>query len=146
MIDCARDPDLIRLVMLAPSHACLFAGRQDKEMDAVSPFIVDMASSQRLSNEWQARGRGHNWGVIARSDRSLDELRRHFRQFLLVQLPDSRKVMFRFYDPRVLRAFLPTCQQHELANWFAGIESLLIEQDDGRMAAYRFDGQRLVIE
>jgi hypothetical protein len=35
--------------------------------------------------------------------------------------------VFRFYDPRVLRRFLPLCTSDELRRFFGPIESFLIE-------------------
>jgi hypothetical protein len=38
---------------------------------------------------------------------------------------------FRFYDPRVLRIFLPTCDQDQLLTFFGRIRSFWTENESG---------------
>ena len=40
-------------------------------------------------------------------------------------------MLFRFYDPAILRAFLPTCDASQLAAMFGPIEAYLIESAGG---------------
>lgn len=144
LVDCARDPKLIKLVKRTPAHACLFAGNMSPEVEAVSPFLVDLAGNQALSAAWQQEGWGRSWGLFLRSAADLETLRRHFRHFLLAQLPDGEKVMFRFYDPRVLRVFLPSCDAAELQQWFAHVEAFVVEDEAGGATTYGFDGAGLM--
>lgn len=54
-------------------------------------------------------GWGHAWGifVIAQTDVTLEVLFKHFRTLLRVNDEQKRTLVFRFYDPRVLRIYLP---------------------------------------
>jgi hypothetical protein len=54
-------------------------------------------------------------------------LRDHFREFQTVELPDQRTVLFRYYDPRVLRSFLPACNAAELRAFFGPVQSFIVE-------------------
>jgi hypothetical protein len=65
------------------------------------------------------------WGFFAVSNGSFEALRRHFRQFLLVNLPDGEEVYFRFYDPRVMQSFLLTCNQDELTRLFGPVSKIV---------------------
>jgi hypothetical protein len=56
-----------------------------------------------------------------------EEIRHHFRKFLMVQIENGQEVYFRFYDPRVLREFLPTPIDQELQVFFGPVEQFLIE-------------------
>jgi hypothetical protein len=38
----------------------------------------------------------------------------HFRQFMVIHDPDNKSVYFRFYDPRVLRTYLPKFDSDQL--------------------------------
>lgn len=62
-------------------------------------------------------GWGAKWGiwVSAPAGTDLADLLGHLREIAQVRLPDGRIVFFRFYDPRVWRAFFPTCDlpQHQ---------------------------------
>jgi len=44
-----------------------------------------------------------------------------------VQDAKGKDMYFRFYDPRVLRVFLPTCTPEELSDFFGPIAGFLIE-------------------
>jgi hypothetical protein len=68
--------------------------------------------------EWLVnQGWGGKWGIwiSAPAGTQLDDLLSHLRELAQVRLPDGRVVFFRFYDPRVWRAFFPTCDmpQHQ---------------------------------
>jgi hypothetical protein len=40
-------------------------------------------------------------------------------------------MLFRYYDPRVLRSYLPTCTPEELAQVFGPIHSFVMESAEG---------------
>ena len=61
---------------------------------------------------------GQAWGIFLRSDDLLRTLRRHLRTFLRVKDESGRFLLFRYYDPRVLRIYLPTCHEGELKTVF----------------------------
>jgi hypothetical protein len=42
-------------------------------------------------------------------------------------MEDGRELYFRFYDPRVLRVFLPTCTLQQTAEFFGPVSSYLVE-------------------
>ena len=43
---------------------------------------------------------------------------------------DEKEVYFRFYDPRVLRTFLPTCTPEETTEFFGPVRSYLVEAEE----------------
>ena len=57
-------------------------------------------------------------------DATLEELRRHFRKFLKVEDPKGKSLIFRYYDPRVLRVYLPTCNAMELQTVFGPVNGV----------------------
>ena len=74
-------------------------------------------------------GWGRGWGIFCTSGAPLDEILTHFRSFLLVRTKEQRPLYFRFYDARLLRAFLPACEPQELSAIFGPIASYLVESD-----------------
>lgn len=54
---------------------------------------------------------------------------------------------FRYYDPRVLRVYLPTCNAQELGFVFGPLDSFVLEGEDPS-AVLRFsrDGEELRVE
>jgi len=59
--------------------------------------------------------------AVTKADR--DELARHLQRFLLVLLPDGHKWFFRYYDPRILQAYLPACEPAELQEFFGPVRA-----------------------
>src|ERR1700674_3223295 len=110
LIDTARDPQLYGLVTASPEHACLFGGPIKTPLERNSPYIVGLAPDTALFAAWRDHGWDQSWGIYCRSQLQLADVRRHLRQFLQAQLPDGEVVLFRFYDPRVWRTYLTTCE------------------------------------
>jgi hypothetical protein len=65
-------------------------------------------------------------------------LRQHLRTFLRVTNQRGRRLIFRYYDPRVMRVYLPTCMPAELRSVFGPIRCYLMESPDAD-AVLRFE-------
>jgi hypothetical protein len=89
-------------------------------------------------------GWGNSWCVFLRL-RDARNLRHHLRGLLRVRDESGRVLVFRYYDPRVLRAYLPTCTTAELAAVYGPIQSFLVESAGGeQLIEFEFDGHRLI--
>ncbi len=144
LIDAARDERLHPWLAAAPDCRCLFGGKLDPIVEKVSPFIVRLPDGAPLLDAWRSEGWGHAWGIQCISGLELLDLRRHFRQFLQATLPDGKTVLFRFYDPRVWRIYLPTCNMWQLEKWFAGVVEYRSEDEAGESTLhYWLDAGRL---
>jgi hypothetical protein len=74
---------------------------------------------------------GESWGYFLSAPCEFEQLLQHLRQFLLVKDQAAGKErFFRFYDPRVLRRFLPTCAPAQLAEFFGPVRKFLAEDSD----------------
>jgi hypothetical protein len=84
-------------------------------------YLTRIERFSRLCDWLASEGWGRNWGffVLCRPGTDFDDILRHFRELMQVRLPDGRIVFFRFYDPRVWRPFLPTCDAPQLKQLFA---------------------------
>ena len=134
VLDCARAPDLYEhAARLEPEAAdCLFAGKLDPALRQASPFVVELAPGDPLSKLWRTQGWGQAWGILLSSNAGLPAVRRRLRHFTLVRLPDgSGPVMFRFWDPRVLRVYMPLVEPSAAADWFTDIDRYIVETEDG---------------
>ena len=76
-------------------------------------------------------GWGENWGVFLWSLVAVDALRSHFRRLTMVQGPHGGRMLFRFYDPRVLREFLPMCDAAQLREMFGPVAAYMVEAPQG---------------
>jgi hypothetical protein len=110
-----------------PDFVCLFRGELAPDIAEVAPYLVRLNPAEPVTRWIMSAGWGQHWGVFALTRAAINPLRRHFRQFLMVKDPAGEPMYFRFYDPRVLRMFLPTCNREELRSLFGPIQAFLGE-------------------
>jgi hypothetical protein len=113
--------------------ACLFRGETDPLVLTRAPYLVRIEPGDPMFAWILREGWGRNWGMFATvpRDTPFDAVLDHFREFLQVRLPDGRIVFFRFYDPRVQRLFLKSCDAAQTAQLFAVPMSWSCESEDG---------------
>jgi hypothetical protein len=141
LADCARDERLYPLVQSSwLDQACLYDGDLPLEFRRVAPHLLRLERSAEETVEILELGWGDAWGVFCQSASPLDALKSHFRQFLTVRDEGGRTFFFRFFDPRVLRVYLPTCTPPELDEIFGPVEAFLLEGDGGQRMRFRKHG------
>jgi hypothetical protein len=133
--DGARDaPRLFeRLEQSGLPMACLIGGPLASPLREAAPWCVQIdprsLTARAIFRDYWGRaaaifvGAAPEAGVVAVS--------RQLKQLLRVQLPSGSRAMFRFYDPRVLRVFVPTCDQEQWRVVMGNHESLWCESADG---------------
>jgi hypothetical protein len=138
VLDAARDIRILAL-LLHHKEECqsLYEGRQGLELAQVAPYLVRLQKDSPLLEVLVKEGWGKSWGVYLTSPSDLHEIRRHLRHFLEVKLPSGEQVYFRFYDPRVMRTFLPTCTPEDTTQFFGPIQNYLVE-DENPKKLFRF--------
>src|SRR5262245_35350273 len=135
VLDGASIPDLLdQLYEQQPEHACLYRGELEPDMAEVAPYLVRLEPDSDFTDWLIEKGWGQHWGIFALSGESLRAMRNHFRTFLIVYTPENKPVYFRYYDPRVMRIYLPTCDATELAKVFGPVEEFLLESEDAKTA------------
>lgn len=145
VLDCARNRRIYRELQVSRlDYHCLYSGNISTELKVVAPHVVELTPRYQFTRTLLRDGWGESWGVFVRINDST-RLQHHLRKFLRVQAEDGRKLLFRYYDPRVLRAYLPTCTRAELAQVFGPVSAFFAESLHANEAlhAYQFDGQRL---
>jgi hypothetical protein len=101
VLDCARDASLFPEVQRHPAEkACLFE-RSPRDVEAVAPWLVRLPEGSMLLDRWRSEGLDAHWGMLFRTEETLPALRRELRKQLMVTLPDGRRAVYRFFDPRV---------------------------------------------
>lgn len=122
---------LPKLQQQRPDHFCLYRGELKPDIAAVAPYLVQLQPESPFTDWIINQGWGEHWGIFARSEAGLRALRSHFRTFLTVYDADGKPLLFRYYDPRVLRLYLPTCNAEELEIVFGPVATYLLEDEDG---------------
>ena len=145
IIDAACDPDIFAMLSTTfLEHSCLFSGKLPQPLKAAAPYLLRLEPGDRRAERFIERAWGSSWGIFLRCDTSLDRLRHHLRGFLTVATSRGERLMFRYYDPRVLRVYLPTCTPEELRTVFGPIERFWMEDEQpGRMLEFGLDQTRL---
>jgi hypothetical protein len=139
LLDAARDESIYpKIVNSDLESTCLYQGEKARELAWVAPYLVLLRRDDPFTQWVVENGWGKSWGVFAGSSATLNELKRHFRTFLMVYDEEGNSLYFRYYDPRVFRVYLPTCNAEELGNVFGPIEYFLLEQEDqGSVSRFR---------
>lgn len=128
VLDGASIPDLPkRLYETQPPHYCLFRGDRPPDVMEVAPYVVQLDPGSAFADWVLGECFGKHWGIFAHSRHSIKEMRRHFRSLVIVYDEEGKPMIFRFYDPRVLPNFLPTCEPQELNEFFGTVDMYFAE-------------------
>ena len=137
VLDGAMISDLLpNLHRYHPAYECLYRGELAPDIAEVAPYLVQLEPARDFTNWLLAHGWGHNWGIYATAATDLRALRRHFRTFLIVHDEEGKPLYFRFYDPRVLRVYLPTCKAEELKTIFGPVSNYIFEDKNPEAMLY----------
>lgn len=133
VLDAARDPRILELLCAAPEpFESLYEGVQGEALAEVAPYLVRLDSASPLLASLVSEGWSDAWGVFLTWPSRPRDLRRHLRRFLMVKDAETGQLMyFRFYDPRVLRDFLPLTTAQQTEDLFGEIGSFLVEGEKG---------------
>ena len=76
-------------------------------------------------------GLGRELGHFSLVPGSVETLRAHFRRLAMVRTDEGQRLLFRFYDPRVLGPFVQTCDTAQLREMFGPVTAYMVEFPDG---------------
>ncbi|HEU5115743.1 MAG TPA: DUF4123 domain-containing protein [Isosphaeraceae bacterium] len=131
ILDAARDPLIYaRLLECEEQYQSLYEGPKGDQLALVAPYLVALPPRSRFLRTLIREGWGQSWGIYCTGSVSFSELRNHLRKLLTVKTEEGKTLLFRFYDPRVLRPFLPTCSRSELTEFFGPIRLFASEAAD----------------
>ena len=147
IVDCARDQQRIFRFLLGChlDYSCLYSGYLPPVLEMAAPYLVQLEHDNQETRRLIELSWGHSWGVFLKSGTNLNKLRRHLREFLIVRDPRGQRMAFRYYDPRVLRVYLPTCVSQELETVFGPIDCFWTEEqrEQERMLEFKFKNGKL---
>jgi len=140
LLDAARDDRILELLRESvESHQSLYEGQGGEPLDDVAPYLVGpMGPASKLLERLVLEGWGRRWGIFCTSAEPFHEVRRHWRRFLMVELEEGgKRVYFRFYDPGVLRVFLPICTNRQILELTASLDGLFFEDAGHELIKHR---------
>lgn len=143
LLDASREPSVLKVILESKEeYQSLYEGPQGAQLAHFAPYLIRIPQKSPLLETLVQQAWSKSWGVFLTCDKPLKDLRTHFRHFLTVKLPDGQQVYFRYYDPRVLRLFLPTCLPEETTQFFGPVKHFLIEAEDPATALHFTAGTR----
>jgi hypothetical protein len=137
LLDASREPSVLKVIYESKEEfQSLYEGAQGAQLAHFAPYLIRIPEKSPLVETLVNQAWSKSWGVFLTCDKPLKDLRTHFRHFLNVKLPDGKQVYFRYYDPRVLRLFLPTCLPEEINQFFGPVKQFLLEAEDPKLALH----------
>ncbi len=145
VLDGAANPALLdHLYGDRPEFVCLYRGELEPDIAECAPYLTKLEANTPFADWVIGTGWGHHWGIFAVADCDLRAMRQHLRKLNMVYDPETHNpLLFRYYDPRVLTIFLPTCDAQQAEEFFGPVAVFLAETQAGRGLArfYQQAGQ-----
>jgi len=108
----------------------LFARNASRKVLEVGPWLVRLSQAPDIQRSLDALDPELPWGYYVYAAIDIVSLRQTLRRFNLVRLPeDGQEVLFRYWDPRVMRVFLQVANRDQRDKLFEFIDR--IEAPDG---------------
>ena len=141
LFDAARSERILSLLNASiDERRCLFGGVTAQRLADASPYLVALDPESGLLMRFLQEGFGSAWGVLLTSRKRFETVRAHLRKFVwVVEDETEEKLYFRFYDPRVLRKFMPVATKRQRGELFEIIESFLCEDQSGKLVRWTRD-------
>jgi hypothetical protein len=108
----------------------------------VAAYVVQLPPHARLLDVLVKDGWSRGWGFYCTSAGGLDEVCAHFRNFVTLYTPSGTPLTFRFWDPRVLRASVPSLLPQEAVDFFGPLTRIVVEGEKTEMAVEYSVGPR----
>ncbi|MEY1554068.1 DUF4123 domain-containing protein [Yoonia sp. R2331] len=111
----------------------LFSGEDAIMLSGEAPYVVALDPDRPKAVRDLIKAANHRHaGFVAQSDASLDDLRRHFAGRLHVIINEGQDMaLFRFYDTRILLAFLASLTTTEAAAFWGPVDQAYVARGAG---------------
>ncbi len=131
LLDAARNESIYPEIMdFDDEYCCLFGEGIPAVLAKASPYLIKLQSDSPFTSWLISEGWGDSWGIFLESRASLEDLKQHFCKFLKVKDEEGKELFFRYYDPRVLRNYMPGCNNAEADVFFGPVHSFFLEGAD----------------
>jgi hypothetical protein len=99
------------------------------ELRRVAPYLIELDPEDSYTGRILELAWGNAWGIFMATGPDA-RLRHHLKTLLRVRNEQGKYLLFRYYDPRVLRQYLPTCRHDELKTVFGPIRQFMVEAEN----------------
>ena len=108
---------------------CLYEGKLSYDMQLSAPYLVRLDEDSDFTHELLLNNIGNNWCVFFKTFKPVTMLSilRLARRNHKILTPDNKQLIFRYFDPRILRSYIPSCTIKEANVFFGPIEEIICE-------------------
>jgi hypothetical protein len=144
IIDAAAEGTLYPLLKYSDwEYRCLYkkgvhykGNRMSDALAAAAPYLLVLDPDKIPVKHFVDRRLGKHQLILFQADGSINDLKDHFSGLLKAMDEDGNVLNFRFYDPRILGAYLPTCTEEEKKYFFGPAQVFWTE--DGKNGMLEF--------
>jgi hypothetical protein len=131
LFDAAKaEMNLYTAMELNGNFQSLYKGSADEDLVGVAPYLFSIKENTPFADWYFKEGWNQSWGTLVFANAAFEDVYKHFRKFLMIKTEEGEQLYFRFYDPRVLRIFLPTCDAQQLREFFGPVRHFLTESEN----------------
>ncbi len=133
LLDGARDRKIEPMLnQCGHDYQCLYSGNISYALKRAAPHIVHLQRQSLFTRKLLQRCWGNSWGIFAITPPTveLSKVRNNCRRMAKVEAPNGKTLIFRYYDPRVMRKFLPSCETNALHQVFGPVSTYAMESED----------------
>jgi len=135
ILDGGRDRRIFNMVHNSQlEYKSMCPGEGSYVLQRASPHIVKLEQENPLTLKIIDQGWGTSWCIflISHAPSAFNRVRYNCEKITFVSDPAGQKLLFRYYDPRIMRVFLPTCTHEEAALIFGPVDEIAMEGEDSR--------------
>lgn len=144
LLDAALHNDAPTWASLA-GGVCVYTGPNAAEQAGAMPHLAPVGNEDTPLERFvrrelwpgtpdapEAEAERRAWGIRLESGASPETLRAHAEAWLFVNSPADETWLFRFWDARLIPAFLEACTPEEAARWWGPVATVHLPRADGR--------------
>ncbi len=105
----------------------LFKNTYMESYTAAAPYLF---SVDRDFFHWIEHLDQSRWGIFVLTKEKREALILHLQHFLMVALPNGSKGYFRYYDPRILKTYVLSCNAAELEQFFGPVRGFAVAEPE----------------
>lgn len=132
--EAARDESILQFIhQNSEIMHCLYSGDTRIRLANYAPYLFRIDLGNPIIRRFLAEGWGHGGYILLSSASTVQDILIQLRKTLIVRSEAGKNLYFRFYDPRVLRSYLPLCSQDDVSKLMGKqIETLFCETHDAK--------------
>jgi hypothetical protein len=118
----------------------LLQGDEAKRLAQVAPYLVGLKKGSDVSDWYLEKLYGNSIGFVLKTNWSIEGLIQFWARKVKTRIPSTEeKGFFRYYDPNVLRVYLPILEEdNDLIEFMGPTNSILVEaQNPEHLLVYR---------